>query len=440
MIVGHDTWSQSTVAEEVCRIAADLIRIDTSNRGGGDANGERVAAEYVASLLADVGIELTFYERSRGRTNAIGRWRGADPSLPALLLHGHLDVVPADPASWTVDPFAGVIQDGMLWGRGAVDMKNMVAIIIAAVRRLTEEGFVPRRDIVLAFLADEEDNSHYGSRWLVDQHPELFAGVKWAISEVGGFSTDVNGQPVFLVQTGEKGILWLRLTSRGRASHASQLNHENAVLELARALVRIGDEPWPVQLTSSTSELLEVLREVSGKPAGTGPVEMFGETGACAPFVIPGLFTVANATMLSGGYKANVVPASASAVVDVRVLPGQEGDALAQIRRLAGEFVDVEVDDLVPAVETSFDGPLIDAIRASISRFVPQARVAPYLLPAGTDNAMFAKLGISGLGFVPLYLPSDFDFPAMFHGADERVPLDALVFGEAVIRDLLRTY
>ncbi|MFJ4170751.1 M20/M25/M40 family metallo-hydrolase [Paenarthrobacter sp. NPDC089714] len=431
---------RATGEEEVCRLTSELIKIDTTNHGSGKSVGERAAAEYVAALLAEVGIESKFYELEPGRTNVIARWKGLDSDLPALLLHGHLDVVPADPTEWSVDPFGGVIKDGMIWGRGAVDMKNMVAMILASVRELVAEGFTPNRDIILAFLADEEDNSNFGSRWLVKEHPEVFAGADVAISEVGGYSVDINGRPVFMVQTGEKGILWLRLHSRGRAGHASQLNDENAILKLAEALVRIGGEPWPVTLTATTSRLLEELKDIAGFDPDTDPVEVFNSTGTCAPFVVPGLMNVANSTMIEGGYKQNVIPSDATALIDVRVLPGQRDEVLERVRTLAGPHVEVVVEDDVAAIETTFDGQIIEAIKSSIARFRPDARVVPYLMPAGTDNAMLAEIGIRGFGFVPLLLPDGYDFPAMFHGADERVPLDALVFGQAVLTDLIRTY
>jgi acetylornithine deacetylase/succinyl-diaminopimelate desuccinylase-like protein len=431
---------QPTGDEEVCRIARELIRIDTTNYGTGNAVGEQKAADYVARLLTDVGLECQCYEAEPGRTNLIARWKGADPDLPALLLHGHLDVVPADASEWSVSPFDGVIKDGMLWGRGAVDMKDMNAMIIASVRALAAEGFMPRRDIILAFFADEEANSVLGTRWLIEHHPEVFAGADVAISEVGGYTVNVNGRPVFLVQTGEKGILWLRLRCRGRAGHASQLNDENAILELARAITRIGSEPWPVTLTPTTSLLLDELRQLADLPETTDPLEVAKRTGSGEPLVAPGFLNVANVTIFQGGYKENVVPGEASALVDVRVLPGQRDAVLARIAEIAGPKVTIEIEDEVDAVETTFDEPIVEAMRSSIARYLPEARIAPYLLPAGTDNALLAKIGIRGYGFVPLLLPADFDFPAMFHGVDERVPLTALVFGEAVLRELIRTY
>lgn len=427
----------TAAAEEVCRLTADLIRIDTTNRGSGDAVGESRAAELVADLLSEVDLTCRSYERASGRTNLVCRWGGRDPALPALLLHGHLDVVPADSGEWSVDPFAGVVRDGMIWGRGAVDMKNMIAMIVTSVRTLLRNGFTPERDIVLAFLADEEDNSEYGARWLVDDHPEVFAGVDTAISEVGGFSVPIRDRPVFLVQTGEKGILWLRLRAGGRAGHASQVNTDSAVNELARAIVRIADARWPVTLTSTSRRLVDQVRELAGLPADAAPVDVLQATGPCAPFIVPSLFTVANVTMVNAGCKQNVVPGDASAVVDVRVLPGERDDVLQQIRELAGPGVEVCLESEAPAVEAPFDEPIVRAMQASLTRHLPEARIAPYLLPAGSDNAMLAPLGIRGYGFVPLLLPPDYDFPAMFHGVDERIPIESLVFGQLVLQDLI---
>jgi acetylornithine deacetylase/succinyl-diaminopimelate desuccinylase-like protein len=430
----------ATGEEEVCQIARDLIRIDTTNHGEGRAVGEAEAAAHVIALLAEVGITADKYEAVEGRTNVIARWRGKDPSLPALMLHGHLDVVPADASQWSVDPFAGVIKDGMLWGRGAVDMKDMNAMILATVRDMIRRGEQPNRDIVLGFFADEEDNSTFGSLWMVENHPEVFEGVDFAISEVGGYSVEVNGRPVFLIQTGEKGILWLRLHATGRAGHASQLNDDNAIMALAEAVMRIGGEPWPVSLTATTQDLVDELRKIGGFGPDADPVEVAKATGTGAAFVVPGLLNVANVTMFNAGYKANVIPGDASAFIDVRVLPGQRDEVLNRITELAGPNVRVEIDDDVAAIETSFDGPLVEAMADAVKLHCPDAAIVPYLLPAGTDNAFLARIGIRGYGFVPLLMPADFDFPSMFHGVDERVPLSALVFGQAVLSDLIRSY
>ncbi|MBU8828920.1 M20/M25/M40 family metallo-hydrolase [Mycolicibacterium goodii] len=431
---------EASGSEEVCRIAQDLIRIDTTNHGEGNAVGEAKASEYVATLLQEVGLEPQIFEAAPGRTNVIARWCGEDPELPALLVHAHLDVVPADPTKWTVDPFGGVIKDGMLWGRGAVDMKDMAAMMLAAVRDLVRQGVRPKRDIVLAFFADEEDNSSQGSLYMIENHPEVFANVDAAISEVGGYSVEVNGRQVFLIQTGEKGILWLRLHASGATSHGSQVNDDNAIMALADAVGRIGREPWPIELTATTEALLQRLREIGGFSEDVDPREVTAATGSCAAFVTPGLFTVANVTQFNAGYMANIVPGEASAFIDVRILPGQRDDVLARIRELAGPDIEIEIYHDVAGTETTFEGPLVDAMADSLKRFCPEADVAPYLIPGGTDNAFLAEIGIRGYGFSPLLLPPDFNFPAMFHGHDERVPLTAMVFGQAVLSDLLTNY
>ncbi|MHC3001355.1 hypothetical protein OK17_03500 [Gordonia sp. GN26] len=421
-------------------MAQALIRIDTTNYCEGKSAGEDVAAEYVSQLLREVGLEPTTYEAAPGRANVIARWKGKDSSLPALMVHAHLDVVPADASQWSVDPFGGVIKDGMLWGRGAVDMKDMVAMILASVRDMIRRGEQPNRDIVLAFFADEEDNSSQGSLYMIENHPEVFEGVDTAISEVGGFSVEVNGRKVFLIQTGEKGILWLKLRATGTTGHASRITKDNAIMDVAEAVCRIGREPWQVSLTATTEALIERLRDIGGFSADTDPTEIAEATGSCASFVQPGLLTVANVTMINGGYMANVIPGDASAFIDVRVLPGQRDEVLGRIRELAGPDVEIEIYHDVEGTESAFDGPLVDAMASAIQTHCPDADVAPYLLAAGTDNAFLAGIGIRGYGFCPLLLPADFDFPSMFHGIDERVPLDSLVFGQAVLTELFQTY
>ncbi|WP_415394541.1 M20/M25/M40 family metallo-hydrolase (plasmid) [Rhodococcus globerulus] len=425
---------------EVCEIARDLIRFDTSNYGNGHAKGERKAAEYVCALLEEVGLHPQIFEAEPGRTNVIARWQGRDPTAPALLLHGHLDVVPADASEWTVDPFAGIVKDGMLWGRGAVDMKDMNAMILATVRSMMRAGEQPNRDVVLAFFADEEAGSDLGARWMVEQHPEVFTGVSAAISEVGGFSVDIRGRNVYLVQTAEKGLMWLRLRAKGKAGHASQVHTYNPLIALAEAVVRLDNAKWPIMMTRTTTELDAKLREIGSFQASVSAMDVARSTGACAAFVTAGLHNLLNVTMFNAGYKQNVVPDSANALVDVRFLPGQRDHVLAKVHELIGPDIEVEIETELVALETEFPGPLFDAISATIDKCDPVGEVVPYMTPAGTDNKALAQLGISGLGFVPLRLPADFDFPAMFHGVDERVPLDALVFGQEVLTELLRAY
>lgn len=429
--------------DEVVGICRDLLRIDTSNFGDNAGPGERVAAEYVTASLSEVGLEPELFESAPRRANVVARWPGADPTRPPLVLHGHTDVVPAEASDWTVDPFAGEEIDGLLWGRGAVDMKNMDAMILAVVRQMVREGRAPARDVVLAFFADEEAGGVYGARYAVDNRPDLFEGATEAISEVGGFSVDVDGRRTYLVQTAEKGIAWLRLVAEGRAGHGSQVNTDNAVTRLAAAVARIGAHPWPLHLTPTVRALLEGVADLTGLPFDPEDPEgldrLVEALGPGARFVGATLRNTANPTQLSAGYKSNVIPGRAEAVLDARFLPGQDDAMRAVLAELAGPGVRVEQIHTDVALEVPFDGDLVDAMVAALNAEDPEAAVLPYALSAGTDNKSLSRLGIVGYGFAPLRLPSTLDFPAMFHGVDERVPVDALRFGVRVLDRLLGT-
>jgi acetylornithine deacetylase/succinyl-diaminopimelate desuccinylase-like protein len=422
-------------------IARDLIRFDTTNYGEGRSNGETEAAEYMEAHLRNVGLEPQLFEGAPGRTSVVARVKGRDSSKGALVVHGHLDVVPADPANWTVDPFGGVIKDGLLWGRGAVDMKNMDAMIMASLQDILGSGREPARDLVVAFLADEEAGGIEGSHYLVKNHPHLFEGATEAISEVGGYSIDLDGTRAYLLQTGEKALVWAKLIARGTAGHGSQVNRDNAVTRLAGAVARIGSQEWPVHLTDTTSALLDRVAGILGKDQQRlSPDEIAIATGTASKFIAATLRTTTNPTLLQAGYKHNVIPDTAEALIDIRVLPGHEEEVLERVRELAGEGVEVVVLHQDVGLENPFGGPLVDAMVEKLRVHDPEAEVLPYLLSGGTDNKALSLLGITGYGFAPLQLPTSLDFPAMFHGVDERVPLDALVFGKRVLTDLLLDY
>lgn len=439
---------------ETARIARDLIRFDTTNYGEGRSNGETEAAEYVGAILADMGLRPEFIDAAPGRTSVVARVEGsyANPvdssrgERPALVVHGHLDVVPADPANWTVDPFGGEIRDGMLWGRGAVDMKNMDAMILTALREILAGGGRPNRDLVVAFLADEENGGAFGSHHLVTHRPELFAGATEAISEVGGYSVDIEGQRAYLLQTGEKALVWIRLRTRGTAAHGSRVIRDNAVTKLAEAVATLGRREWPIHLTTTTRQLLAELSRLMGTdpeaigPQGQGADELLLRTGTAAGFLTATLRTTTNPTLLKAGYKHNVIPDSAEALIDIRTLPGEEDAVLAEVRSLLADDVEIEIVTRDVGLENPFSGALVDAMVGTLNRHDPEAQVLPYLLSGGTDNKALSELGITGYGFAPLRLPADLDFPGMFHGVDERVPLDALDFGHRALTDLLSTY
>lgn len=435
---GGTASAADTASDDVAALASDLIRIDTTNPGDHSGPGERAAAEHVAALLAEVGIEPVLLESHPKRTSVLARIAGQDPSRPALLIHGHLDVVPADAADWRVHPFSGEIGGGCVWGRGAVDMKDMDAMVLAVVRRRLREGRRPPRDVVLAFLADEEAGGTYGAHWVVENHPELFEGVTEAIGEVGGFTVTIGGRRLYLIQTAEKGMAWLRLTARGTAGHGSMLQADNAVTEVAEAVARLGRHEWPIRLTSAVRDFLQEACDALGiefSPKNTR--EIMEKLGPISRMVGATLTHTANPTMLTAGYKVNVIPQTASAQIDGRFLPGYEEDFLSEIDSLLGAGVQREFVHRDIAVETAFDGDLVAAMTASVLRHDPAARLVPYCLSGGTDAKSFSRLGIRCFGFAPLRLPADLDFSGMFHGVDERVPVDALRFGTAVLDHFL---
>lgn len=419
-------------AAEAVQLCQELIRIDTSNYGGDEGPGERKAAEYVATLLDEVGIEAEVLEGTPGRSNVVARWGGGD-GRPPLLVHGHLDVVPAEAADWEVDPFAGELIDGYVWGRGAVDMKDFDAMLLSVVRARAMADRAPDREVVLCFTADEEAGGMHGAAVLVDEHPDLLADCTEAVGEVGGFSTTVRGRRVYLIEAAEKGMAWMRLTANGRAGHGSMLNDDNAVTHLAAAVARIGTHEWPVRLTPTMEVLLATVGELAGTPATPDDAErLIEEFGDAARMLGAVIRHSANPTMLHSGYKANVIPGHAQATVDGRFLPGYEDEFFDTLAELAGPGVDIDFITRQAPWETPYDGDLVAAMTRSLLAEDPEAVVAPYLMSGGTDAKHFRRLGMRSYGFAPLRLPADLDFTALFHGVDERVPADALEFGARV--------
>ncbi len=420
--------------DEVVEICRELIRIDSSNYGDGSGPGERAVAEYVAGQLAEVGLEPEVFESADRRTSLVVRFEGEDSSRPGLLVHGHLDVVPAEARDWTHDPFAAEVVDDCVWGRGAVDMKDMDAMVLALVRQMRREGRRPPRDLVLCFLADEEAGGKLGAHWMVDHHADQFEGVSEAISEVGGFSFTAGDQRVYLIETAQKGIHWLKLVAEGRAGHGSMVNDDNAVTALAEAVARVGRHDWPMRMTPTVQQFLEQMGDALGIEVDLkDPEPALAKLGSLAKIVGATLRNTANPTYLRAGYKHNVIPQSAEAFIDCRFLPGFEDELLATIDELIGPDVRRETVIQDIAYETTFDGPLVQAMVAALQAEDPGSRAVPYCLSGGTDNKSFSLLGIRGFGFAPLRLPADLDFSGMFHGVDERVPLDSLRFGVRVL-------
>jgi acetylornithine deacetylase/succinyl-diaminopimelate desuccinylase-like protein len=427
----------ATASDEVVTLLSDLIRINTSN----PTHPERPAAEWVAQKLDEVGIESTILESEPGRASTIARIPGSNPDRKPLLIHGHLDVVPADAGEWSVDPFAGEVKNDYVWGRGAVDMKDMDAMTLAVIREWTRNGVQPERDIVLAFVADEEAGGAKGAHWLVDNHPDYFADCTEAISEVGGFSVTVGGDlRLYVIQTAEKGIGWLKLRASGRPGHGSMVHPDNAVTTLARAVTRIGDYEFPVHVTPTLREFLKRLADLTGIPIDPdNPEAALPQLGGLARMIGATIRNTANPTMLEAGYKANVIPSNAEAVIDARFLPGHEDELFDTIDTLIGDGITREFITKDIAVETDFNGDVVDAMAAALKAEDPRGVPIPYLMSGGTDAKSFSELGIRCFGFSPLLLPADLDFTALFHGIDERVPVSALQFGTRVLDRFLRS-
>jgi acetylornithine deacetylase/succinyl-diaminopimelate desuccinylase-like protein len=426
--------AETRAAEEVAGIAQHLIRIDTSNDGTEDATGERPAAEYAADLLSEAGAAPEILVSGARRANVVARIEGSDPQLGGLLLHGHLDVVPARAADWSRGPFSGEIADEagvpVLWGRGALDMKGTVAAFVAAFRQLARSGRRPRRTVVLALFADEEGALGYGAHWVAKQRPEVLAGVSEAITEGGGQRLDVAGRPVYTVVAGEKAFSWLRLRARGTAGHGSLRNTDNAVTRLAAALTRIGTHQWPLRSTPVTTALLTRLAEFSGLPLDLDDEDavqrLVEQTGPLSSTLSAALRTVSNPTGLTAGYKPNVIPSEAEGTIDVRIPAGFEDEADAELRRLIGEGIDVETIGSDRGTASPFPAPATEAIAAAVQREDPTATLLPFVTSGGTDNKALRPLGIQGYGFAPARYPDGFDPGPLVHGVDERVPLETL--------------
>ena len=423
---------------DVVQLCQELIRIPSVNFGDGKGD-EEAAANYVASKLEEVGIKTKIYQSAPKRCSVVANIEGQDPSLPGLVVHGHIDVVPANAADWSVDPFSGVIKDGCIWGRGAVDMKNMDAMMLGVFRLWARHGFKPERNFVIVFFADEEAGGIFGSRWMAQNHPEVFSNCTEAVSEVGGFSLTLSsGKRIYPIETAEKGIEWMKLTASGLAGHGSMVNTANAVTRLADAVSRIGNYKWPQRMTKTNEAFLRKVAELTGHTYDENNLEpIVKELGSIARMLGATLTNTANPSMLEAGYKANVIPQTASAVVDGRTIPGYESELMETIKQLAGEHVLVEsiVSDI--PLEVDFSGPLVEKMIAAVKSEDPEGIPVPYLMSGGTDNKALAKLGIAGYGFSPLQLPPDLDFLALFHGVDERVPVDSLKFGARALQTFL---
>lgn len=427
---------------DVARICSDLIALDTSNYGDGTGPGEASAAEYVEAFLRGCGLEPERFSTTSATRQVVAcRVPGSDSQAAALVIHLHLDVVPAIQSDWTVPAFEGTIHDGIVYGRGAVDMKDMDAMVLTVVQEWQRQGVKPRRDLVLLFLPDEEAGGRHGAHWVVDNRSDLLHGVSEGIGEVGGFSFQLDEQRrLYMVETAQKGLAWLRLKATGTAAHGSLLSDDNAVTRLSRTIARIGAHRFPVQLTPAVEQLLEAVCDAAGVPFDPSePEAALEQLGPLSRMIGATLRHTANPTMLNAGYKSNVIPGEAHATIDARFLPGLRDDFFAQFEALLepGVTYEAEVEDI--SVEAPFAGTLVDGMRSALLAEDPAAVPVPYTLSGGTDAKALSRLGITCYGFAPLQLPPDLDFSALFHGVDERVPIDSLEFGVRVLDRFLRS-
>jgi acetylornithine deacetylase/succinyl-diaminopimelate desuccinylase-like protein len=409
-------------------IARSLIRLDTTNPG----STEEPAAMLVAGLLASADIPFEMLEPEAGRCSLVARTTGADPSLPPLVLHAHLDTVPVQPEGWLHDPFGAELSDGFLWGRGAVDMKVAVAMLVRLQLDIAE-GRRSRRDLIVAYFADEEMGGVLGSQWITTHRPDLFLGAEEALGEIGGFNIELpTGGRAFLIQTAEHGMLWMRITVRGRGAHAAfrtDVNPLTSAAELVSAISALQVDESPLEATRALESGLAAL-------LGDGVAQAESVT----PLVGLGRHTRFNPTVIAAGVKPNVIPDRVELIVDCRFLPGGRERALDAIASVLPEGVELEIMAQADGLESPVDAPIVDALRATVQQAFPGSSVLPFVMPGGSDSQKFAAMGIRGYGFTPLVLPPDYSYVEMFHAVNERVPLDAIDAGYQLLSDFALKY
>ncbi len=454
-------WDRAT-SECVEHLRA-LIRIPSVNppgiadgAAGRDSNGgESAAAAYCAEVLASAGIAAQVLETLPGRGSCFARLPATVPNPdPPIVLLSHVDVVPVDIESWSRDPFGAELIDGVVWGRGAVDMKDMVAMELSVMLALARSGGGRRRDIIFATVADEEAGGAYGAGHWAAQRPDLFSDVTGrpasaALNEVGGYSMTIGGRRVYGIQVAEKGIAWTRMLSTGTPGHGSMPHPDNAALKLAEAVTRLAAAQRPARLTPVVDAFFAVL----GLGTVTDRVRAGDEPGAFAalevavddPLLRRSLAAMLRDTvtpnMIHAGKKMNVIPGSGEAQIDVRTLPGTDQDALlAEMQATVGALALVEPVLLLPAIEAPGDAPIVSLMRSALLAADPDAVVAPMMITPGTDAKALATLGIPTYGFAPLRLAPDMPFLSLFHGHDERVPVSALRFGLPVLHEVVSRF
>jgi acetylornithine deacetylase/succinyl-diaminopimelate desuccinylase-like protein len=441
------TWCHAAIMDEVVRHLAELIRIDTTNPPG----RETPAAEYLADVLSKAGLAPTLVGAEPERKNVIARLKGTGEKAP-LLLAAHLDVVPAEPSAWTHAPFSGEIHDGYLWGRGAIDMKQMAVMSALVLARLKSEGVVPKRDVIFAGVADEEAGCDLGSKWLVDHHPELVKA-EFALGEVGGFTVRVNGAVLYPIMTAEKGAVWMKLRVKGAPGHGSLPKGDNAVGKLGAAIGRLAAARLPFHRTRVVENYLRAvsatqkfpnsffLRNLYVRRIAALVLGKLPDRGVAAALAAS-LSNTAVPTVLKAGYKTNVVPGVAEAEVDGRTLPTQTSkDLIEEIKKVMEEDVEIEILRDMPPVESDAGTPLFQLCCDAVKKHHSGATPVPYLAPGFTDAKNWSRLGTQCYGFMPVQFPDDgVKFGDLFHGHDERIPVEGLKWGVNVLYEVVKEF
>lgn len=427
------------------KILQNLIQFDTTNPPGNEAK----CIDYISQLLIDAGIETTILARSPDRPNLVARLDGHGHT-PPLLLYGHVDVVTTKNQIWKYPPFGGVLAEGCIWGRGALDMKGGVTMMLSAVLQAKREGFVPLGDVILLIVSDEENDCSFGSKFLVETHPEIFEGVRYGIGEFGGFPLYIGPKKFYPIQVLDKQICSLKVIIKSEiGGHGAIPVRGGATAKLAKFLQQIEEHPLPIHITPVVRQMFEVIASNSSFPTNVifrqllNPrltdriLKLLGEPGK----VFESLFrNTINATIIQGGDAINVIPNSIEVYLDGRLLPGYEPDDLvAEITQVIGNTAEIEVTSYYPGpIEP--DMGLFDTLAEILSRFDPDGIPIPLLLPAVTDARFLAQLGIQSYGFLPMNLPKDFNFINTIHAANERIPVKALDFGTNAIYELLQCF
>jgi acetylornithine deacetylase/succinyl-diaminopimelate desuccinylase-like protein len=422
----------------------ELIRFDTSNPPG----NERPCLEFLASVLEAAGVECRFVAKEPERPNLVARVGGAG-AAPPLLLYGHVDVVPARAEEWANPPFAGVVVDGAIWGRGALDMKGGVAMLVAALLRIAARPKPPQADVLLALTSDEERGSRLGAKFLVDEHADLFSGVRYAFGEIGGFTEWIGGRRLYPIEVAEKQRCLVRATVRGAGGHAATAVRGTAAAKLGRLLRRLDARRLPAHVTPQARQMVGAMAEalpahqrlaLAGllrEPATNPLIRVLGKDAAPLDAI---LHNTATPTVIQGGESSNVIPTEITVDLDGRVLPGQTpADLVRELEDFAGDLAHFELVDEEPAARADPDMRLYPMLTDIIRSHDPGGVPIPALIPGYTDARHFARLGIQTYGFLPMRLPREISVD-LIHAPDERVPADALAFGVACLVEAIDGY